>query len=116
MKESSVKDYAEVMGSRYRKAGKREKGHLLDEFTTVTGRHRKSAIRLLSDRGRSRGPGRTGRPRRYGSEVVLALRRVWEVSDRLSGKRLAPFMGELATKLQEWEELRVPGLARLPSY
>jgi hypothetical protein len=34
--------------TRYQKAAKKEKRTLLDEFTRLTGYHRKSAIRLLS--------------------------------------------------------------------
>ena len=36
-----------------------------------------------------------------------ALRSVWEASDRLCGKRLAPFAAELAQRLAEHGELRV---------
>jgi hypothetical protein len=48
-----------------------------------------------------------GRPRRYDDEVAVALKQVWETADRICGKRLKPFMGELVAKMQEWEELRV---------
>jgi hypothetical protein len=34
--------------SRYQKAAKKAKSALLDEFTRLTGYHRKSAVRLLS--------------------------------------------------------------------
>ena len=37
----------------------------------------------------------------------MALKQVWETADRICGKRLKPFMGELVAKMQEWEELRV---------
>ena len=33
---------------RYQESGKRDKGRVLDEFTAVTGLHRKCAIRLLA--------------------------------------------------------------------
>ena len=107
MRRSSVREYAEAMAERYRTGSRVEKGRLLDEFTTVTGYHRKSAIRLLSGRSRIEGGKSIGRPRRYDEEVVEALKQVWETADRICGKRLEPFMGELVAKLQEWEELRV---------
>ena len=110
MRRSSVSEYVEVMKERYRSAGRADKSRLLDEFTEVTGYHRKSAIRLLSGVSGATGAGatdRTGRPSKYGYETVAALRQVWEVAGRLCGRRLAPFMGELVTKLQQWEELRV---------
>ena len=106
MRRSSVSEYAEAMRERYRAGGRAEKGHLLDEFTAVTGYHRKSAVRLLSGRSRGRRAKKMGRPRRYDDEVVVALKQVWETADRICGKRLKPFMGELVAKMQEWEELR----------
>ena len=109
MRRSSVKEYIELMQERYRRAGRAERGRLLDEIAVVTGYHRKSATRLMSGRvsGSAKGKGR-GRPSRYGPEVVEALRQVWEMSDRLCGKRLAPFMEELVSRLQAWEELLLP--------
>lgn len=102
-----MREYAEAMTERYRRGSRVEKGRLLDEFTEVTGYHRKSAIRLLSGQSRREEGKKIGRPRQYDDEVVEALKQVWEVADRICGKRLAPFMGELVAKLQEWEELRV---------
>ena len=97
----SVKEYIERKQERYRAAGRGERGRLLDEIVAVTGYHRKSATRLMA---RSRSGrvqrNRRGRPRRYGPEVEAALRQVWEMSDRLCGRRLAPFMGELVSRLQ----------------
>ena len=102
----SVKEYIERKQERYRPAGRGERGRLLDEIVAVTGYHRKSATRLMA---RSRSGrvqrNRRGRPRRYGPEVEAALRQVWEMSDRLCGRRLAPFMGELVSRLQAWEAL-----------
>ena len=110
MKRGSVQDYVESMKKRYGKAGRSERGRLLDEFVEVTGYHRKSANRLLRGKaGGSGGDGRTGRPREYGSAVTAALRQVWEVADRPCGRRLAPFMGELVGRLEAWEELLLPG-------
>src|ERR1700722_15145043 len=37
-----------VAGERYRRSGRRERGQILDEFTALTGFHRKHAMRLLS--------------------------------------------------------------------
>ena len=39
MTRGSVKEYAEAIRERYRRASRREKGHMLDEFTQVTGYH-----------------------------------------------------------------------------
>ncbi|MDQ1250546.1 MAG: hypothetical protein QG597_4925, partial [Actinomycetota bacterium] len=40
-----------------------------------------------------------------GPEVVEALRKVWEVSDHLCSKRLAPFLGQLVGALDRHSEL-----------
>jgi len=98
------------MRRRYGVAGKIEKGKLLDEFCAVTGYHRKAAVRLL--RHEQPGLPRRGRPKRYGPEEAAALRQVWEASDRLGSKRLAPFLPELLEVLERHGELRLEAEVR----
>ena len=93
-----MKEYIEAIRGRYRKADRREKGRMLEEVTRVTGYHRKSAIRLLRAAEGKQGSKRHGRPRGYGTEVVHALKVVWEVADRVCSKRLAPFVSELVSE------------------
>lgn len=103
MTQGSICDYATAMRRRYLAASKREKTELLNEFCTITGYHRKAAVRLLR---RPKGVGsRRGRAPRYGLPVAHALRRVWEASDRLCSKRLAPFLAELVAALERHGEL-----------
>ena len=45
MTHGSVQEYVEALMGRYRRAGRRDKQRVLDEFTRVTGYHRKAAIR-----------------------------------------------------------------------
>ena len=82
----------------------KEKGKILDEFTKVVGCHRKAAIRLLHRDGSRRQGKRLGCRCRYGHEVVDALRRVWEASDRLCSKRLQPFLGEMVKVIRQHGE------------
>jgi hypothetical protein len=103
----SVKEYAEAVKGRYRKAAKREKGNILDEFTKATGLHRKAAIRLFNRRKSGLGRKRSGRPPRYGAMVVEALRAVWEASDRLCSKRLRPFLPEFIQVLRRCGESKI---------
>jgi hypothetical protein len=84
-----------------------EKGKILDEFTKVTGYHRKSAIRLLHQANTSRVNKKRGRPRTYGATLVGALRVVWEAADRLCSKRLRPFLPELVKVLRRHREVAV---------
>jgi hypothetical protein len=105
MTRGSVKGYMEAVRGRYWKAGRVEKDRILDEFVLVTGYHRKAAIRLLA-RGYQKGPpNRQGRTKEYGVEVVAALKRTWEDSDRMCSRRLQPFLPELVQALERHGEL-----------
>lgn len=103
----SIWEYAEAVRPRYRRAGKEERGQILDEFCATTGYHRKSAVRLLNRRI-TRSGGRRGRTAMYGPVVTEALRRVWEASDRLCSKRLVAFLPELVPILEAHGEVRLP--------
>jgi len=84
----SILEYAEALRSRYFRAAKKEKGKMLDEFTQVTGLHRKAASRLLNREGQPVASKRRGRKRKHGTEVTEALGVVWEASDRLCSRSL----------------------------
>ncbi len=104
MTRRGILEYAEALRGRYLGASKEEKGKMLDEFTKVTGLHRKAAIRLLHRLGRARVSKRLGRPRRYKAEMAEALRAVWEASDRLCSRRLQPFLPEMIKVLRRHGE------------
>src|SRR5450759_3619217 len=72
-----------VLRERYAGSGRAERGRILDEFSAVTGFHRKHAMRLL--RGGQTNQQRGPRPRRriYDDAVREALIVVWEASDIL---------------------------------
>jgi hypothetical protein len=107
----SIHEYAASLRPRYVIASRAEKGRLLTEFCRIARRHRKSAVRLLRRRPRAVPP-RTGRPRCYGPEIIALLRRVWEASDYLCGKRLAPFLPTLVEALERHRMLQVPPALR----
>ena len=107
MTRRSILEYAEAVRGRYGKASKLEKGKILDEFTQVTGLHRKAAIRLLNRESRLSPGKRRGRQRRYGREVVEALKEVWEASDRLCSRRLKPFLPEMVRVLRRHGEQQI---------
>ncbi|MBM3120028.1 MAG: transposase family protein [Chloroflexi bacterium] len=107
MTRHSILEYAQALRPRYCKATKEEKGKILDEFTQVTGFHRKAAIRLLNRVKRLTSARRRGRKRKYAREVTEALRDVWEASDRLCSKRLKPFIPEMARVLRQHGEQRI---------
>lgn len=109
MTRGSVGEYLQAIRERYLKAGKEQKSRILDEFTEVTGYHRKAAIRLLRAEPLSRGKRRQGGRRQYGPAVVNALRKVWEASDRLCSKRLHPFIPEMIRVLRQHGEQEIDG-------
>ena len=80
---------------------------MLDEFTQVTGLHRKAAIRLLNRPSQPRASKRRGRPCKYGAEVAGALKAIWEASDRLCSRRLQPFMPEMMKVLRQHNEQHI---------
>jgi hypothetical protein len=103
----SIREYVASLGPRYRTASRATKSRMLDEFCDLTGRHRKSAVRRLAKPPHPRRSA-GGRPPRYGPEVAALLTRIWEASDYLCGKRLAPFLQPLLEALERHGELQVP--------
>ena len=100
MTRGSIREYTVAVRERYLHGLKKEKGKILDEFTKVTGHHRKTAIRLLHHGNQARTNKKRGRPRQYGTAVAGALRVAWEATDRLCSKRLCPFLPELVMILR----------------
>jgi len=107
MTRGSILEYVEAIRGRYLSVSRREKGKILDEFTNVTSLHRKAAIRLLRQGGHAKVKGKRGRPRRYGHDVISALRVVWEATDRLCSKRLHPFLPEVLVSLKRHGEITI---------
>jgi len=92
---------------------------VLDEFTRLTGYHRKSAVRLLGAKlarqvtvyangravklkpGKRRPGNRKGRPV-YGDEVIGSLRKVWAFFWYKCGKILAPLLRQQIACIASW--------------
>ena len=112
VRQASKHELAEAQRERYVKAGRVEKGRILDEFVAATGYHRKRAVQLLRHGPPPARPGRGGRPRVYSAVVVGALRVAAEASDWLCGKRLAPFLEEFVPALEAEGVLRLEPVDR----
>ena len=106
MTRRSIREYAQAIRGRYLQASKEEKGKMLDEFTKVTGLHRKAAIRLLNRPSQPGAGKRRGRPAMY-KTVMQPLRDIWEASDRLCSKRLRPFIPEMVKVLRQHGEQQI---------
>jgi hypothetical protein len=96
--------YLRKMKKRYVDAGRKERGHLLDEMEAVTGLHRKSLIRLING-NLKRKPRHRQRGRTYGPEVDDALRVIAESLDFICAQRLTPNLTWLAKCLAAHGEL-----------
>src|SRR6202049_56285 len=92
---------------RYAQGDRAERGRILDEFSAVTGFHRKHAMRLLRvGEVKQRSGARPGR-RVYDEAVREALIVVWEASDRICGKRLRPLLPVLVEAMERHGHLQL---------
>lgn len=100
-------DLVRAVVKRYGRSGRDEKTRILDEFAAVTGSHRKHAMRVL--RAGVSGPRSGSRPERrfYDEAVREALIVLWEVSDRVCGKRLKAIAPILVTAMERHGHLRL---------
>ena len=90
--------YRAEIYARYQKANKAAKSKILDEFCEVCGYHRKHALRLLRKGNKptrypKKAVKRSGRKPLYDATLLaLPLRRIWQASDYMCGKRLKAVM------------------------
>jgi hypothetical protein len=100
----------EIIGNhrlKYRKSSKKAKGVIIDAVCLSTGLSRDRTARLLSGAPkRTKGQGKRGRKPKYGSDVKIALEKVWEYMDHASGKRLTAGMNDMLTALIRFKEIK----------
>jgi hypothetical protein len=105
MRIDEERKYLHKMKQRYVRANRKERGRLLSEMNAITGKHRKSLIRLMNNslarerRCRQRG-------KRYGLEVEGALRVIAESLDYICADRLTPHLVWMARHLAAHGELQ----------
>ena len=106
----SKRELLEVLRPRYLKASKAEKQKMLDEFTSVTGYHRKHAIRVLKNKVQVQNHHKR-KPKTYQTvyrgEVVQALEQIWEIYGHICSKRLQPFLPEAIRVLERCKEIEL---------
>lgn len=109
MSETSIEEYTKKMRARYgRLTGRKARGKLLDEFVEITGWDRKHANKVLLGKRRSKGRrGKRGAPRRYGSDLLAALKTCWLAMEQPCGKRMKDMLPLWAAHLDCPEETRV---------
>src|SRR5260370_3756605 len=116
MRRISMTTRAELVAAiagRYAQGDRVERRRVLDEFSAVTGFHRKHAMRLLrAGLPKPRSGPRPGR-RVYDDAVREALIVVWEASDRVCGKRLRPLVPILVEAMERHDHLRLAQEVRI---
>ena len=105
MSQQSKRELLAALRPRYRKATRSEKGAILDELVATTGYHRKYAVQLLNHPPRHHQRRRRACWRKYTSDVLYALEKVWRVANCICGKRLVPFLPELVEALERHGEI-----------
>jgi hypothetical protein len=112
------KKAAAILAPRYQKARKKDKGMMLQEFVSLTGYRRSYASYVLSIQGKRRKVGKKrviqadlrkrtlrGRRKYYDEYVRKPLIKIWYIMDCICGKRLAPVLGSIIRKLQQFREI-----------
>lgn len=106
MKRIDMTGLIEKYSKKYRKAGKKEKSRILDEFTEVT-EYNRSYASLILRRGyckknkRSKFTKRRGRKKKYDFEVLRKLVEIWEILDFPCGKRFKAIIEEAIENLSK---------------
>jgi len=112
------KSITREVSRRYRKASKKEKGRILDEFCALSGYNRSYAAWVLrkgpSPKGKARRAPvrpvdyrRQGRKPVYTAEVRRALVKVWAILDCPCGKRLVAAIPETVKALEKFGEIKL---------
>ena len=99
--------YLRKMQKRYAKANLKQKGRLLNEMEAVTGKHRKSLIRLMNSRLERKDRCKQ-RSKTYGPGVDAALRIIDESLDHICAERLTPNLVWIARHLAAHGEMDAP--------
>jgi len=111
MVRATKREYLEKIRYRYRRAGKRYKTKILDEFCAVCGYNRKYAIGLLSNRPR-RPRKKPGPRRRYGPELDPIIRCLWLACEQICAKRLQRAIPLWLPHYERWHGALAPALRR----
>lgn len=99
-----------TLAKRYAVGKREEKSQILDQFVSISGMHRKHAMRLL--RGADRQPQSQRRALIYDEVTRSALIVLWEASDRICGKRLKPLLPILISSMEQHGHLKLDDKVR----
>lgn len=99
--------YMQTLREKYLKAGKKEKGRILDEYCRNTGQERKYTIKKFRYKAglKPEGSVRKARKEYYDGYVKSALARLWAIFDYPCGQRLKPLLKDESAKLRTLGEI-----------
>jgi hypothetical protein len=119
------KPIAREYAIRYQKSSRKGKNRLLNEFIELTGYNRCYASYLLRNHNRKvyinnktaiigdlNKRKRRRRPKLYGEKILKYLKKIWAICDFICGKRLAPILPEIISKLEQFGEIKLSGEVR----
>jgi len=104
----SRNQYLKVLQMKYRRAKKKEKTGILDEYCQNTDQNRKYITRKINSRTLLRKTSRRGRKEIYNGIVIAALVKVWKIFDFPCGDRLEPLLKDEVERLRSFGELKIP--------
>ena len=111
---SARKELLAAIRSQYSVSCNKEKTNILDAFLAATGLKRKYAISLLNSKlSQETLPKKRGRKPKYGSDVQQVIKTLWNATNRICSKRLAPFIPELLKSLEKHGHLTLTDDLRL---
>jgi hypothetical protein len=110
---SEKRSVASVLSGEYRKATKKRKKEILNEFVNLTGYNRSYASRKLRQPQKEPArknsgnnmPDKRGRKKVYGLEVIEPLRKIWTGLDFACGKRVHAGMMDMLDAMARFGEL-----------
>ena len=107
---TTKKELIAALANRYAAGRREEKSQILDQFVSISGMHRKHAMRLL----RGTVTPRASRPRAkiYDEATRQVLIILWEASDRVCGKRLKPLLPVLLSAMERHGHLKLDDKVR----
>ena len=104
---ASRRQYFEILKARYHRAKKRDdKTAILNEYCENTKQNRKYAIQKFNC-FLCMPPHKHKRAEVYGSKVIAALIRIWEIFDYSCGQRLKSRLEKETDRLREFKEIRI---------
>lgn len=101
------KSVVKATGMRYKRATKKQKGTILNEFVKLTGYTRVYARYVLRYTKKPQNTGCIAKERinTYDHKALKSLKEIWYIMDFMCGKRFAPALKEVIPILEKYEEI-----------